>query len=170
MDRRVDVGDVKDPDCPCGGAKPPFLKTYRKLVERLYGWLITSRTGFDPQTCYQPLTFEVKMRLKLTTHVLALLIGLFASPVFAKSPDICSNQVDNVMEWTVAKMQGLTKEMMLEMLDFSNVPEGYQDQLKAEILEAIDLIWESEGTPLEKGKQWFLKCLNSPDYVEKTSI
>ena len=103
--------------------------------------------------------------LALSGLVVSLLLPI--SPVSAKDPDTCSAQASHVMQWTIYRLQGITKQQLLEALDFSKVSK----ELERDIRRAIDFIFEGKDPdPMKKGEEWFKRCLKSPEYGSEKEV
>jgi len=110
------------------------------------------------------------MRLRAFKAVLVAFLILVASPVWGKSPEVCSSNADAVVQWTTYKNQGVTKEQLLQAIDFDQIPNRVRKQMEREIRQVIDFIYKSDKTPLDNAKTYFFECLKSPEYGEEKEV
>ena len=112
----------------------------------------------------------VAFLILVASVVLVACLILDASPVWGKSPEVCSANADSVIQWTMYKNQGITKDQLLNAIDFDQIPKQVRKQMEREIRQAIDFIYKSDKTPLDNAKTYFFECLKSPEYGPETEV
>ncbi len=71
------------------------------------------------------------------------------------------------MQWTVYRIQGITKQNLIEAIDFSMVSK----EVERDVRRAIEFIYQgTDPDPMEKAGTWFKQCLKSPEYGAEKDI
>lgn len=104
--------------------------------------------------------------------ILAIFLGLLlgTSPALAKSPQVCSQNAEQVVLWSQLKDQGVPQEVIWDKINLLQIPEGFRRQVEQEMKQELDRVYKSKGTSLENAKDYFFRCLDSPENVEEKSV